>query len=372
MDPLSAKILCRSMDLAAWEMASDGSLIPITEPASWLPSLDPSLPQRGQLLDYFPVLDQFLEDAEPFFKEETEGRLGSDVWVQPENDLVMQAWAIRAQGHAYVIVESLGDRHHERIQAIQYARQTSLLAEMLERRSKQIEFASRRKSEFLARLSHELRTPLNAIIGFSTLLGEERTGSLNDRQRKFLGEVLGAGHHLLAVINEILDLSRIEAGVITLNPEKFHAAKAIEEAVAGSRVFAQQSGVELIVNLPPERLELLADRVRFKQIVINLVNNAVKFTPAGGSVQTNCVAGASEFRFTVRDTGIGIPEADKPSIFLEFFQASNQRSQQGSGLGLAITRRLVAQHGGTIGFDSEAGRGSEFWFTLPCSPDPTA
>lgn len=358
------------MDLAAWKRSGDGSLVPITEPASWLPDLDPAAPHLGQLIHHFPVLEHFLQDADSFFRADAEGRMPSDVWVQPENDLVMQAWAIRAQGHAYLIIESLGDRHHERIQAIQYARQTSLLAEILERRSKQIEVASRRKSEFLARLSHELRTPLNAIIGFSTLLGEERSGALNERQRKFLNEVLDAGHHLLAVINEILDLSRIEAGVLRLNQEKFQLAEAIEEAVSGSRVLAQQNGVSLSVNLPPDQLEVNADRVRFKQIVINLVNNAVKFTPSPGKVDVTCVQDGNGIRFSVRDTGIGIPEADKPSIFLEFFQASNQRNQQGSGLGLAITKRLVAQHGGTIGFDSKAGRGSEFWFTLPGSFEP--
>jgi signal transduction histidine kinase len=233
-------------------------------------------------------------------------------------------------------------------------------------RNQVVEQADRMKSAFLARMSHELRTPLNAIIGFSDLLAEESGGPLSEKHKRFVGHVQAGARHLLQLINDILDLSKIDAGRIEISHEDFNAADALTEVLSVIKPLADMKRIQVSSALPPE-LEVYADRTRFKQILYNLLSNAVKFTPEGGAVEIQSGWSEGAIRFSVSDTGVGIPPAEHQAIFDEFHQVSNGAKglREGTGLGLAITRRLVELHGGTIWVESEPGKGSRFSFTLP-------
>lgn len=228
--------------------------------------------------------------------------------------------------------------------------------------------ANRHKSAFLANMSHELRTPLNAVIGFSEVLGERIFGELNDKQAEYVGDIHQSGHHLLSLINDILDLAKIEAGRLELQLDAFALPQTIENALVLMKERAARRQVELARELAPDLGEVTGDERKIKQVLINLLSNAVKFTPAGGRV-TVCAArdGDDALRVEVRDTGVGIRPEDQAVIFEEFRQASGDyaQKQEGTGLGLALSRRLVEAHGGRIGVVSAFGQGSTFWFTLP-------
>jgi len=260
----------------------------------------------------------------------------------------------------------------ERLRVIQQ-RYTSELAEsnrQLALRNHEVEAANRQKSEFLTGMSHELRTPLHTIIGFAELLKEELEGSLNEKQHRFVDHIHRDAMHLLELINELLDLSKIEAGKIELHPEMFALPPALEEVLSSIRVRAQTKRIEIrtrVVHAPGEIPGVYADRVRFKQILFNLLSNAVKFTPASGLVEI-CAAGTDrELEISVRDTGIGIPKEAHASIFDKFYQisAAVKGENDGTGLGLAITKVLIEQHGGRIWVESAPGEGSRFTFTIP-------
>jgi signal transduction histidine kinase len=242
---------------------------------------------------------------------------------------------------------------------------TAINAE-LESRNREVERATRLKSEFLARMSHELRTPMNAIMGFSDLLAEEAEGPLSDAYKTFVRHIRNGASHLLALIDDVLDLSKIEAGHIELRPEKFRAADAIEEVLPVVKPLAQLKSIRIESRLDDTVL-ILADRTRFKQILYNLLSNSVKFTPEGGRVWIESVPVDGRLALTVGDTGMGIPAAEQQAIFEEFYQVGTTTKgvKEGTGLGLAITKRLVELHGGKIGVVSEPGRGSRFTFTLP-------
>jgi signal transduction histidine kinase len=242
---------------------------------------------------------------------------------------------------------------------------TAINAE-LESRNREIQRANRLKSEFLARMSHELRTPMNAIMGFSDLLAEEAEGPLNDAYRTFVRHIRNGAGHLLALINDVLDLSKIEAGRIELRPEEFRAVDAIEEVLPVILPLAEVKRIRIDSQLDENTL-ILADRTRFKQILYNLLSNAVKFTPEGGRVWIEAVPGDGHLSLTVGDTGMGIPQSEQEAVFGEFYQVGTTTKgvKEGTGLGLAITKRLVELHGGKIGVVSELGQGSRFIFTLP-------
>lgn len=242
---------------------------------------------------------------------------------------------------------------------------TAINAE-LESRNREIQRANRLKSEFLARMSHELRTPMNAIMGFSDLLAEEAEGPLSDAYKTFVRHIRNGAGHLLALINDVLDLSKIEAGRIELRPEAFRAADALEEVLPVIRPLAEVKRIRIDSQLDENAL-ILADRTRFKQILYNLLSNAVKFTPEGGRVWIEAVPGDGRLSLTVGDTGMGIPPSEQQAVFGEFYQVGTTTKgvKEGTGLGLAITRRLVELHGGEIGVVSEPGQGSRFIFTLP-------
>ena len=243
------------------------------------------------------------------------------------------------------------------------------LFDEIQEKGRLLEAANRHKSEFLANMSHELRTPLNAIIGFSEVLLQGMFGELNAKQREYQQDVLSSGRHLLALINDILDLAKIEAGRTDLELSEFSLRDALENGVTMVRERALRHGIGLALTLDGVE-RITADERKVKQIVFNLLSNAVKFTPDRGQVNIQASRSDALVRVAVRDTGIGIDERDRERIFQEFQQASRdpERSREGTGLGLTLTRRFVELHGGRIWVESEAGKGSTFTFTLPQPP----
>jgi signal transduction histidine kinase len=231
------------------------------------------------------------------------------------------------------------------------------------------EASSLAKTRFLAHMSHELRTPLNAILGFSELLEQELAGPLTEQQREFVGHVLTGGRHLLRLITDILDLSKIEAGKLELELERV-AFETLATGV-GEILYqlAGERGVQLTLDIPAQLPELTADPVRLKQILYNLLSNGIKFTSLGGHVALRTEVVDDEFVIRIADTGSGIAPEDLPKLFNEFEQATSDShaKARGTGLGLALTRRLVELHGGTIEVDSELGCGSTFCVRLPLS-----
>ena len=232
---------------------------------------------------------------------------------------------------------------------------------------RELEAANRHKSEFLANVSHELRTPLNAIIGFSEVLQERLFGELNDKQAEYTDDILTSGRHLLSLINDILDLSKIEAGRMDLEVTTFHLPDAIENALLLVRERASRHGIKLD-RVTDDRLgDYTGDERKVKQILVNLLTNAVKFTPEGGQIKVETQLGDSAVIVSVTDTGIGIAKEDQEAVFEEFRQVGTNYAQkrEGTGLGLTLTRRFVEMHGGKIWVESEVGKGSTFTFTLP-------
>ncbi len=241
---------------------------------------------------------------------------------------------------------------------------------MIEReqsRSFRLDTASRHKSEFLANMSHELRTPLNAIIGFSEVLVSGMAGPISEKQKEFAGDIRDSGKHLLSLINDILDLSKIEAGKMELEVARFDVRSAIDNAMTLVRGRADRHGIHLAANIAPDVAEYDGDERKFKQIVLNLLTNAIKFTPEGGSVGLAASRANGTYEVSVKDTGIGIAAEDQEKIFEEFQQVgvASAGKAEGTGLGLTLTRRLVELHGGKIQVASAPGQGSTFTFTLP-------
>jgi signal transduction histidine kinase len=250
--------------------------------------------------------------------------------------------------------------------AIQNARLFREIAD----KSRQLEAASRHKSEFLANMSHELRTPLNAIIGFSEVLAERMFGDVNAKQAEYLQDILESGRHLLSLINDILDLSKIEAGHMELEPADFDLPGAIANALTLVRERATRRGITLGSTID-ERLGMVrGDERKVKQILLNLLSNALKFTPEGGRIDVGGRLDGEVAEVSIADTGVGIAPADQEAVFEEFRQVgAAERKAEGTGLGLALSRKFVELHGGKIWVRSELGRGSTFTFTLPLRVD---
>jgi len=237
------------------------------------------------------------------------------------------------------------------------------------RESKELaESASRAKSEFLANMSHELRTPLNAVIGFAEILYDGICGELNELQKSSVIDIQESGKHLLRMINDILDLSKIESGKMDLQPEIFSISRAMDDVYSIVRDMANKKRLNMQFIVPNDLPDIYADQVKFKQIMYNLLSNAVKFTLYGGDITVNAGFFDTEYLISITDTGIGIEPKDHKIIFEEFKQLEYSRSRQyeGTGLGLALTKKLVELHGGRIWVESEgSGKGSKFSFTLP-------
>jgi signal transduction histidine kinase len=261
------------------------------------------------------------------------------------------------------VVELMKTFATQSVLAIQNAR----LFREIEDKSRQIEAANRHKSEFLANMSHELRTPLNAIIGFSEVLGERLFGELNEKQAEYTQDILTSGQHLLSLINEILDLSKVEAGRMELETASFDLPLAIDNARTFIRERATKHGITVDVDIDQRLGDYVGDERKIKQILLNLLSNAVKFTPEGGRIKIDARKSDGAVEISVSDTGIGIAPEDLPKIFEEFRQVGSDyaHKSEGTGLGLTLAKRFVELHGGRIWVQSQPGKGSTFTFTLP-------
>jgi signal transduction histidine kinase len=249
-----------------------------------------------------------------------------------------------------------------------------LESQRLGEENRQIAEASRLKSQFLANMSHELRTPLNAIIGFSDLLRSGRVATTSTKYLEFLGHINASGQHLLEMVNDVLDLSKVASGKLQFHPEPIDLAQAIKEVVDMLRVAADRNGVVVCTEIEPGLNDLWLDRPRFKQVLSNYLSNAIKFSHDGGTVTVRARAEADgSLRVEVQDTGIGIATADQARLFAEFQQidSSSSRRHHGTGLGLALTRLLVEAQGGSVGVRSTLDAGSTFHFILNARPAVT-
>jgi len=289
------------------------------------------------------------------------------LWTREDGSEMWLRWAVQPWqgphgevGGIMILTENITERKHAARIHVDNIRLEAEIGRVAE--------ASRLKSEFLANMSHELRTPLNGIIGFTELLADERPGPLNRKQKEYLGDVLNSARHLLELINDVLDLAKVEAGKLDFKPERFDVAKAIQEVCAVERGMAVKKQVELIWEVAAGLEPVFLDQHRFKQVCYNLLSNAVKFTDAGGSVAiTVSKRDAESFELRVEDSGIGIKPEDMERLFREFEQLDSgaARRFEGTGLGLALTRKMVELQGGSISAASEYGRGSTFTVVLP-------
>ncbi len=236
----------------------------------------------------------------------------------------------------------------------------------IQEKTRELETANKHKSEFLANMSHELRTPLNAIIGFSEVLADRMFGEVNEKQLEYLKDIHSSGQHLLSLINDILDLSKVEAGKMELELSRFDLSALLQSSLTLVRERATKNGIRLALKANGVG-EWTADERKVKQVVLNLLSNAVKFTPQGGRVSLSARRENGTVEIAVADTGVGIAAKDQALVFEEFRQVGGDagKKAEGTGLGLALAKRFVELHGGTIGLESAQGKGSTFKFTLP-------
>jgi signal transduction histidine kinase/ActR/RegA family two-component response regulator len=376
--------LFSALSIAVLERDGDDWLALGTPPA-WLANLIPQALTRANSRDFIlhsPFLADFATEADAFWKDGGT-LLDSGTWIQRTfsgDENALRAWAVRIGQRQFLLIKLLGKEYEEQRAVFQKARELSMSYESLGRmhreltevrdelevRNRQVERVNELKSEFLASMSHELRTPLNAIIGFSSLLEEESAGELNPEQRSYVQHVAKASRHLLALINDILDLSKIEAGYLELSIESFTFREAVTEILSSIRPLARAKQINLAIAHNPDET-IFADRLRFKQILYNLLSNAVKFTPTFGEIRVDCSQEDASMTITVSDTGVGIPPEEHDAIFEKFHQVQLGPGgvREGTGLGLAIAKRLVERHGGKIWVESKPGIGSRFTFTLP-------
>ena len=298
-------------------------------------------------------------DAMDVLKEALEsGSVNSEVQMKLSNGRVIDA----------DISSSIIDKENNTVQAIvrditeKKRSEKVILAAKLE-----AETASRTKSEFIAIMSHELRTPLTSIIGFSDVMLEGIVGELNEKQHHYLVNISNSGNHLLEIINDILDLSKVEAGKMELEFQLLDVPEALREMQNLIAPLSAKMDISLEVSVDSNLSQIYADRLAFKQILYNLVGNAIKFTPEGGNIAINGILCGDMARFSVSDNGIGIAREDQDAIFQTFTQvdSSHDRKYGGSGLGLSLVKKFVEMHGGSIWVESELGKGSDFYFEIP-------
>jgi signal transduction histidine kinase len=264
-----------------------------------------------------------------------------------------------------------GELRRQKLEAEQALRQKNV---ELEQQYRQAQAASRMKSIFLANMSHELRTPLTAVIGFAEILVDGKVGPLTVEQVDFMQDILSNGKHLLGLINDVLDLARVESGMMPVRPERVCLPDLIRESIAGLRLSATERQVHLTTEVQMSAIEVFLDPQKLKQVILNYVSNALKFTPVGGRITVRAhLAKDSVLRLEVEDTGIGIAKEDLRLLFQDFQQLDGGVSKQvqGTGLGLALTKRLVEAQGGKVGVVSVPGKGSTFFAELPGSLDWT-
>jgi PAS domain S-box-containing protein len=302
-----------------------------------------------------------------------DGNESAGVWRHRQKngtviDVEITSYALTFVGRdaEVVVAVDVTQRKRDEAEKRKFAESLAASNQELELRNREVQRATQMKSKFLASMSHELRTPLNAIVGFSDLLAEQTAGELNSKQKRFVNHIKEGSAHLLQLINDILDLSKIEAGQLEIRCEDFQVKDALPEVLSTIRPLAMAKNIQVRQKLETD-FPVYADRVRFKQILYNLLSNAVKFTPKDGQINIDCVEKENFVHISVSDTGIGIRAEDQQVVFEEFRQVEGSQKDvhQGTGLGLAITKRLVEQQGGAISLTSELGKGSRFTFTLP-------
>ncbi|MDW7731094.1 MAG: PAS domain-containing sensor histidine kinase [Methanolobus sp.] len=312
------------------------------------------------------ILEMSLSDfVVPFNKErykqlfkvlQSQGKLSGEFpFVNKEGDMFyMEVNAVKIPGNRFLLI---GMDITEKKKAEDDMLQAKIAAEN----------ANRTKSEFLANMSHELRTPLNSIIGFSDVLLDGIAGELNEKQSSYINYISQSGKHLLHIINEILDISKIESGKMKLYKEKVSLVEVYGEIYSNMKHLADNKDIQFNMSIDPEGGCVFADKAKLKQILYNLVGNAIKFTESGGTVTIDTNTEDEFIRISVIDNGIGIHPDDLKKLFKPFIQldSSHARKYEGTGLGLALSKELVELHGGNIWAESEPGKGSVFTFTLP-------
>ena len=322
----------------------------------------------GRSFSRFFTAEDLLRDlpAKKLKEAETKGRAGDE------------GWRVRKDGSRFwanAVITALRDDSGTLIGFSKITRDVTerkKTQEALILAKEEAERSNRFKDQFLSTMSHELRTPLNAVVGFSDLLTEEHYGPLNERQKRYVNHIHTGGRHLLRLINDILDLSKIEAGRLQLVIEDVPVRTAMAEVLDTMRALADKKSQTLVENSTAE-LCVRADATRFRQMLMNLVGNAVKFTPEGGRIEVAARAMGESARIDIRDNGPGIPAEEQQRIFEAFYRLGrSEKAVEGTGLGLAITRRLVELHGGHLGIESKPGEGSCFFFTLPVAEQPKA
>jgi signal transduction histidine kinase len=366
MNPaLTASDILRALGVAA--MRFDKGELHWTEPAlDW--RHDFCEPDTGPLAA-FPFLESFLEEAREFWDSSQQEPCRSGIWIQKDrrgHERALAAEAVKAAGQNLLLLWRASREHQEKQRAIQALRDNRTAFEELESRGEELERLNRMKSHFIAGVSHELRTPLNAILGFSTLMARGRAGELNAKQAEYVGHIHTAATHLLELVNDVLDLSRAEAGPAPLDCQWFRLGQLLDEILPVIRPLAGSAKINLVTDAG-EQLAIYADRLRCKQVLYNLLSNAVRFTPGGGTVTIAARQEPGAVRLLVSDTGIGIPKEEHTRIFDPYHQVPKRGAEypQGTGLGLAIVRKLVEQHGGRVWVESEPGAGSRFIVELP-------
>lgn len=319
-------------------------------------SVDMLVPQRFRT--------QHPAHRDSFFKEPQARAMGAD----------LELFGLRRDSTEFPVEISLSPLDTEDgmlvLSAIRDISQRRAIEKALHEKNIELQLAAESKNMFLANMSHELRTPLNGIIGFAEFLIDGKPGDLNSRQKEYLGDILNSGRHLLQLINDVLDLAKVESGKMELSPEQFSISKAIEEVCAVAKPLAIKKHIQISVEVMLEDDTVTLDQQKLKQVLYNLLSNALKFTDDEGYVGVKVFSESPDtFKIEVRDSGIGIREEDIVRLFKEFEQleSGTSRHYEGTGLGLALTRRIVEIQGGTIGVTSKLGAGSTFWVTLPRS-----
>jgi PAS domain S-box-containing protein len=279
-----------------------------------------------------------------------------------------------SEGLIYAVARDMTEQRESEDEINRLNRDLGQKVAELETVNRRLEESSRLKSRFLTNVSHELRTPLNAIIGFTQMLYREAVGPLQPKQRRYVDNVLSSSHHLLSLINDLLDISKIEAGKMDLKSGSVLLSELLQDAASVIRGMADQKQIQVEVESPEPGSAVWGDAGRLKQVLFNLLSNAIKFTPDGGTVHVGARKRGTTVQLEVTDTGIGVAPGDQERIFGEFQQVdgSETRQFQGTGLGLALTRKLVEMHGGSIQIQSDLGKGSTFTITLPLAADEQA
>jgi signal transduction histidine kinase/DNA-binding NarL/FixJ family response regulator len=359
-----------AIELAVFEPLPNRGFRLLSAPPDWLRDLMPQLDEAGEadLADRFPLIEAFLPEAEEAWRSGE--RISTDLWTearQQGGDVHLQAWALSASSRPLLVIEAADALYRERQLTLQYAHETALQYETIQRLNQQVQRATQAKSEFLAMMSHEIRTPMNAILGMADLLAET---SLSADQQRYTAIFQRAAGSLLELLNDILDLSKIEAGELKLETVPFELRELVARATELVGIRASEKGLVIESEVASDVAPWLqGDPTRLRQVLINLLGNALKFTEQGKlTVRVTRDPEANEpaaLWFAVSDTGIGIPPDKLDTIFESFSQAdsSTTRKYGGTGLGLSISRRLVEAMGGRIWAESTVGSGSTFYFT---------